>query len=206
MNVETVRADTGLPRIPELGGHRTFDRRIDIRICEDDKRCIAAEFERDSLYRGRALCEQQFAYGGRARERKLPDYRVARQFGAGTRAGRSGHHVEDPGRQPGSFSEGSERQGAQRGRLRRLDNQRTTCRQGGCALAGQHRQRGVRRCNGSDHPYRLTDHDIAAIGIGRRNYITVSPAGLLGEPLEIACCILDFTARLLEGLALLGSD
>ena len=46
LNVQTVGADAGLPGITKLRGQRTFHGFIKVGIVKDDKRRIAAQFQR----------------------------------------------------------------------------------------------------------------------------------------------------------------
>src|SRR5262249_30689232 len=79
---ESIRAYTGLAVIAILRDNRPSNRRIEIRIVEDDERGVAAELEGHFLHRAGALGHEQLADFGRARERNFADDRVGRELAA----------------------------------------------------------------------------------------------------------------------------
>ncbi|MNY26216.1 hypothetical protein D3C86_1600500 [compost metagenome] len=58
---QSIRADTGLACIPELGNDRALHRSVDVRIIEHDKRRITAKFHRCLLHGARTLRKQDLS-------------------------------------------------------------------------------------------------------------------------------------------------
>src|SRR3546814_8666441 len=63
LHQKAVRADAGLARIADFGRHRAVDRRVHVRIVENEKRSIAAQFQADPLDGRHALRGEHLEIG-----------------------------------------------------------------------------------------------------------------------------------------------
>ena len=107
LHVDAVRGDARLTRMAPFQRHELIQRVIDIRIIEDDKGTVTAEFEGEFLQPDCAVAGDELAYTGRARKRHLLDKRVLAQ--TLTERGRirkiRGKHIEHTSREPGPLRE-----------------------------------------------------------------------------------------------------
>ena len=202
LHQDAVGADTGLPGIAILRGHRAFDRGIEVGIVENQERGIAAEFQRQLLDRRRALRHQDPTDLGRAGERELAHRRIGAHFA--TDCPRvAGDDVEHPGRNAGPFGEFGQRQSRQRRRFGGFDHHRAAGGQRRPGLAGDHRGREVPRGDRRADSDRLLGDENPLVGLVRRNQVTIGALAFLSEPLDERCRIGDLAARLGQWLALL---
>ena len=203
LRIDAVGADAGLAHVAEFRGDRAVDRGVDIGVVEHDERRVAAELEPDLLHRPRRLAHEELADLGRAGEADEAHRRMlAHRLADGGRI--AGQHVEDARRKAGADGELGQRQRRQRRLRRRLDHRRAADRQGGGDLAGDHRGREIPRRDRGDDPDRLLEDEDARIGAEGRVDLAINPLGLLAEELDKARGVVDFAARLGEGLSLLA--
>src|SRR6202011_4180627 len=93
------------------------NRRLDVRVTEDDGRRLAAEFERYLLKVAGRGFDNELADCGRSGERDLVDIVVGRQRGT-SRLAVTGEDVDDAVRKPGFLDQFAEAECAQRRLLR----------------------------------------------------------------------------------------
>ena len=197
-----IGAHTGLPGVAELGSHRAFHRRIDVRVVKHDKRRVAAKFERDFFHRARALRHQQLADLSGTGKGEFTHQLVRGEFFA-HRAGGTGDHRDHTFGYPRALSQFTQRQRRKRCLRCGLDDHGATGGKRRAGLARDHRIGKVPRRHRRAHADRLLDDDDALIGRLRRNHVAIHALAFLGEPFDERCAIANFAARFGQRLALL---
>jgi ParB family chromosome partitioning protein len=76
-DVEAVRTRAGLADVAHLGDHRPLDRRVEVRVVEDEERRVAAQLHRDAQDLLGGLLDERAPDLGRAGEGQLARARVA---------------------------------------------------------------------------------------------------------------------------------
>ncbi|MNI36638.1 hypothetical protein D3C73_906960 [compost metagenome] len=205
LHQEAIDADTGLAGIAEFGDQRAFHGTFQIGVVEDDKRRVAAQFQRHLFQRRRALRHQQLANGRGAGERQFAHQRASGQFGADG-DGIAGDHVENTGGNAGLLGQRGHGQSRERRLRRRLDDTRATGGQCRAGLAGDHRRGEVPGGDRRDDTDRLLAHDNARIALVAGNGVAVDALGFLGEPLDEARGVENFTLGFGQWLALFEGE
>ncbi|TCQ01011.1 type VI secretion system VasI/ImpG family protein [Sphingomonas sp. PP-F2F-A104-K0414] len=150
VHVEPRAGDADLPCVEEDRVGDAGDGEVEIGVGQHDRGRLAAEFERDALEVGLRRIEDRAAGLGRAGERDLVDPRMRGERSAGL-AAQPGDDVEHARGQPRLRHQFAEPEGAERGVLRRFQDDRAAGRQRGGELhRGQH-QRRVPRHDCRDH-------------------------------------------------------
>ena len=203
MHEQPIRADTCLSTVAVLGNDRPFGGGIEIGVVEHDERRVAAELQRQFLYRVGALAHQHAPGLGRAGEGQLPDYRIGAELGA-DRLRIAGDDIEHAFRNSRALTKLGQRER----RIRRLpgglDHHGATRGERRPGLARDHGVREVpRRDERTDADGLLHDED-ALIRPRRRNRVAVGALAFFGEPFDERRAIGDLAARFRERLALLG--
>src|SRR5262245_39387222 len=73
LNIQTIRADTGLPGVAVFGNDCSLDRRVEISVVENDKWRVTSELQRQLFDRVGALLHEQTADLRGSGESDLPD-------------------------------------------------------------------------------------------------------------------------------------
>ncbi len=157
-----------LPLVEPDGVHHPFDRAVQVRVVEDEKRRLAAQLQRQALARPRRRLADQPADLGRAGEGDLVDAGMPDQQLAGAAVALD--DVDHPGRQAGVAADPGEGGRGERGEFRRLQDHRVAHRQGRRDLPGQHEEREVPRDDlpGDAHrhvPGELALHELRPAGV-----------------------------------------
>ncbi len=205
VHVEAIRADAGLAAVAIFRCDGAGDGRIQIRVFEDDERCVTAEFERHFLDRRRALRHEQAAHGRRAGEGQFAHDRVARHFRAdGFRL--AGDDVEHAARHTGAFGQYGEGECRQRRGFGRFDDDRAAGGEGGADFTGDHGGREIPRRDGCADTDWFFRHDDAFVACRRGDGVAVDAFAFFGEPFQERGGVEDFAFGFGEGFALFGGE
>ena len=174
MDEDAVGADACLAAGAEFGGDEPLDRGLDVGVFENDKGCVATEFEAGFLNGLGAFGVQVFADGGGAGEAEVFDKFVVAELVADRWGlfGACGDDVEDSWGPASPFEEFGEGNGAEWCLGSRLADGCVACCDGGTDFARDHGDWGVPWCDCRDHALRLSDGEDAIVATGCRDGFT----------------------------------
>jgi hypothetical protein len=174
-----------LSGVDEAAVQHPVDGKVEVGVVQDDRRALAAEFERDLLDVPGGQPHDLATHRGGPGERDLADVGMAGQAGTGLGTV-TGHDVEHSGRQAVAFGDAGEFQDRERGVFVGFDHHAVAGRQRGADLPQRQQQRKVPRRNRADHPDRFAVNHALAQGGERRDGTGLLPVVSLGEVSEIA--------------------
>ena len=169
-----------LAGVQEDRGERHVERRLAVRVGEDDVGVLATKLESDLLHRARGGGHDPLAGGETAGEGDQVDARVL-----GERRARPGPGTDDEvghaGRQPGLLEQPHQVDGRVRRELARLEHEGVAGRQAGGDLPGHLEEWVVPGRDQAADSDRLVDDPADHVGVARVDH----PAGLLGGDVAV---------------------
>src|SRR5208282_2334912 len=213
LDIDALGAEADLAAIGETRAQRALDRLVEIGVGEDERRVLAAEFERYLTDAERRLAHDRFARARLAGEGDASDERVLGQKLAGRVRPESVHDVVDALRHASLVHHLAEQSCGQRRLLRRLDDDRVAAGERRADLPRHQKQRQVPRRDDRDDALRpaepVIDRALAVLrrhdeGLGR------DPFDGVGEHFEIGGAARDVEVagetRGLAGVEALGGE
>ena len=184
LHVDAVRSDARLAGMAPFQRHELVERVLDIRIVEDDKGAVTAEFEGEFLQPHSAVAGDELPDAGGARERHLLDKRVFAQTLTERRRIRKirGKHIEHSSREPGPLREIRNSQRRNRCFGTGLHDHGTTSRERSAGFAQDHGDGKVPGNQRRGDTNGLLDSHDATIGRRRHGNVAVDALGFTGEP------------------------
>ncbi len=199
--IDAVRGKAVLPRRGELCIDGDLHRLVDVRVVEDDQRCVAAEFHDQPFHRRRALRRDQAADLRRAGEAHGAHAGILAQR-ADDRLRVTRDDVEHAGRQACPLAKLRQRQRGKRRLRRRMRDHRAACGQRRRGLPGQHCAGKIPRRDEADDAHRLTPHHHLRAGQVAGHALGIHPFRFLRIPFDEGGRIVDLAARFRQGFPL----
>ncbi len=145
LDIDALGAEADLAAIGEARAHHALDRLVEIGVGEDERRVLAAEFERHLPDAERGLAHDRFARAGLAGEGDAVDERMLGQELAGRVRPEAVHDVVDALRHAGLVHHLAEQGRGQRRLLGRLDDDGVAAGERRADLPGHQQERQVPR-------------------------------------------------------------
>ena len=213
LDIDALGAEADLAAVGEARAHRALDRLVEIGVGEDERRILAAEFERHLPDAERRLAHDRFAGARLAGEGDAVDQRMLGQELAGRIRPEAVHDIVDALRHAGLVHHLAEQRGGQRRLLRRLDHHRVAAGERRADLPGHQQQRQVPRRDHRDHALRPAQAVVErALAVRRRQDEGLGRDVLhrVGEHLEIGGAARNVEvageARRLAGVEAFGGE
>jgi hypothetical protein len=203
---EAVGGHARLADVAHLGGHGAVDRRVEVRVLEDQEGRVAAQLHGHAQDPLGGLGHQRAAHLRGPRERQLAGPLVGEQRAHHLAGGRGGDHVEHAVGQPALAGDLGQPQGGQGCQGGGLDHRGAAGGERRTDLAGRHRQREVPRGDQQAGPHGAAGGQDAPVAAGRGQVAPVRAHRLLGVPPQELGAVGDLALRLLQRLAHLERD